>query len=175
VTFAKRSINNQKGAVLIESALTIALFLVLVIGTFEIALLFFDWNRSVEATRAVARTLVVSTPPVNLESLSCEDEASSIKTFKCNESGVDCGPAMERALGIAPKLVTENVRVTYRCSSAGFSGRPDAMPIFSLTAELEGFTSELRVPALAGFPVVLNMPGFQTTRITEDLYTPPTE
>lgn len=163
----------QRGAALVETALTMSIFMVLVLGIFEVALLLFDWTRAVEATRIMTRYLSVNDVLVNTDTLSCENQVSGSITFTCND--VECGIALEKALAIAPMLAPENIRVTYQCSSAGYANRPETMPVYVVKTGLEGFTSILRIPSLAGFPATINLPDFETTRTTEDLHTPATE
>lgn len=158
----------QKGAVLVETAITMALFMLLVMAIFELALLISEWSRSVEATRHVARELVVNDPPVDLSTLDCT--VGNTISFTCAEQ--DCGDAWARASRIVPTLDAGSMRVTYACSSASYPERPEEMPVLTLTVTLEDHTSELAIPGLVGLPVDIAIPGFSTTRITEDMHTP---
>ena len=160
---------RQRGAAMVEAALTMSLFMVLVIGIMEVSMLVFDWARAVEATRTAARVMVVNTPPVDVSTMDCSAAGSQI-TFNCGDQ--DCGAAVAAATAIAPMLEPQNLRVTFMCTSAGYPGRPAEMPVLGVTVQLEGFTSHLRIPAMIGFPADIPMPAFQTTRITEDLHTP---
>ena len=165
-----RDCQKQDGAVLVEFAITVPLFILVVMGIFEVALLMFDWNLAVEATRTTARTMVVNDAPAVVAGMDCDDSGATPVSFTCTPEL--CGKALVLAQSIAPKLENDNIRITYQCTSAGFEGRPEELPVYSLTAELEGFTSTLRIPAMLGFPRDIEMPGFETTRITEDLHTP---
>jgi len=52
----------MRGAAMVEMAIVISLFLVMVLGIIEFAMAFFDWSRTVEATRAGARYAIVHSP-----------------------------------------------------------------------------------------------------------------
>lgn len=158
----------QCGAILVETALTMSLFMLLLMATFEIALLVSEWARSVEATRRVARTLVVNDSPMDISSMDCT--AGGAVTFTC--ASADCGVAWERASAIAPSLNAGNVHVTYACSTASYPDRPVDMPVLTITVEVRDHTSQLVIPGLVGLPVDVVMPAFTTTRISEDMHTP---
>lgn len=159
---------TQRGAVLVETAITMALFMLMVMAVFELALLISEWSRSVEATRHLARELVVNDPPVDLSSLDCT--AGTTISFTCAEQ--DCGDAWTRASRIVPTLAASSMRVTYACSSASYPDRPEEMPVLTLTVALEDHTTELAIPGLVGLPVDIAIPDFSTSRITEDMHTP---
>lgn len=161
-------LGQQRGAIMVETALTMSIFMLLLMATFEIALLVSEWSRSVEATRRVARTLVVNAPPADISALDCSVGGSV--SFTC--ASADCGAAWERASAIAPRLDPGNVHVTYACSSASYPDRPAEMPVLSITVEVRDHTSELVIPGMVGLPVTVTMPGFTTTRISEDMHTP---
>lgn len=161
--------NPQQGAVLVETAITLALFMLIIMAIFELALLISEWSRSVEATRRFARELVVSDAPVALDSLDCTVAGASI-SFDCGSQ--DCGPAWTRASRLAPTLAGSSMHVTYSCSSASYPERPEEMPVLTLTVELRDHTTRLAIPGLIGMPVDLTIPGFRTSRITEDMHTP---
>ena len=57
-----RPITQQRGAVMVEMALTLGIFMVILLALFEFSLLMFTWSRAVEATRLGSRLAVVSTP-----------------------------------------------------------------------------------------------------------------
>ncbi len=151
------------GAAMVEMAITIAVFMTLLLAIFEFALLLFSWTRGVEATRAGARLAVVSAPVIPA---SPDGEAS------VNCGTADCGDIFDRMQRILPELQPENVTIRYRASAIGDPERPVDMALFDVRVAISGVTRQLAVPGILGVPLVVPMPGFATTRISEDLHTP---
>ena len=76
--------NRQQGAALVEMAIVVSLFLALVFGIIEFALMVFQWSRLVEATRAGARYAIVHDAACSIY------EDTNDVNYKCNNP--DSGP-----------------------------------------------------------------------------------
>ncbi|WP_250832565.1 TadE/TadG family type IV pilus assembly protein [Marinobacter sediminum] len=161
------SVRKQRGAAMVEMAITIAIFMMLLFAIIEMAILLHTWSKASEATRAASRYAIVSTPVTDLSGLSCPGGEVSVT---CGDAS--CGTLLETVQGYLPWVDGANVRVTYRCSSTGFSGRPEELAIRQVEVALENVTYELAVPNLIGVEGELTLPDFRSTRTTEDLHTP---
>ena len=157
----------ERGATMVEFAIVIVVFMLLVMGGFEFGRMIFEWGRTVEATRIGVRTAVVSTPPAG-----CRD-ANGKLTLTC--PGGSCGPenpdagsavllAMQR---IQPKIEAANVELTYACSGAGFALRPTPVPV--ITVEVQNLTFEPVVAGLLGLPTQIPVPGFASSQTGESM------
>lgn len=153
---------------MVETAITISLFMMLVLALFEVALLVFQWGRTVEATRVGLRQLVVNTPAAAVSALDCNVGGSV--SFTCADG--NCGAAFDAMQGLSPLLQPDNVQVTFACSGAGYSARPDAMPIYQVDVRVQGVETALVIPGMVGIPAVVTMPAFNSSRVSEDLHTP---
>ena len=159
---------RQKGAALVEMALTLGIFMVLLLAIFEFALLLFSWSRGVEATRAGARLAVVTDPVVDLAEIDANDTPEL--SVNCGTS--DCGAIAERMMALLPEVQPENITIAYRYSGVGHPERPAVIGLYEVTVRLSGVRRTLVMPGLLGLPLTVPMPPFSTTRISEDLHTP---
>lgn len=159
---------RQQGAALVEMSITLTIFIMLVFAIFEMAILLYTWGKANEATRAAVRHAIVSSPVTDISGLSCPGAAGVSVT--CADA--DCGELFEQVRGFLPWINSANVRVTYRCSSAGFPDRPESLTIREVEVALENVVYELAVPNLIGVDSELSLPDFRATRTSEDLHTP---
>ncbi|SCY15575.1 TadE/TadG family type IV pilus assembly protein [Thiohalorhabdus denitrificans] len=158
---------DQAGAALVELAVGLMLFLVLVLGVLEFGYALFNWSRVAEATRAGVRTAIVNDPQADLGELLSE----------CSEgtSGeVQAGPS-DRVLAsmktLYAPLEEEQVVVTYRCSGTGHADRPT--PVLTVTVEVQDVEHRLMVPHILGLETEVTLPAFASSRTSEDLETQP--
>lgn len=158
---------RERGATMVEMAITSALFFVLVFAIFEMALLVFTWAKATEATRAAARYAIVSSPVTDISAIDCA--ASSSITVQC--SGGNCDEIMDIVNGFLPDIAPANVEISYTCSSTGFPERPQSIAIRDVTVAFTGVTYEFILPNLLGLGADIEMPSFATTRTGEDLFT----
>ena len=156
----------ERGATMVEFAIVIVVFMLLVMGGFEFGRMIFEWGRTVEATRIGVRTAVVSTPPAGCLSggrlnLSCP-----------GGSPVICAPAIDSPIllamqRISPTIQAANVNITYACSGAGFELRPTPVPV--ITVEAQNLTFEPVVAGLLGLPTQIPVPGFASSQTGESM------
>ena len=154
---------RQRGAAMVEFALGVTLFLLLVFGGFEFSRMLLEWGRTVEATRAGVRLAVVTTPPSGCD----------LGSLECPGGSVVCSPDADSPLLAAmqrrqPLIVgAENVRLTYACSTTGAAERPT--PVRLVRVEVEGLEFEPVVPGLLGIPAAIAIPAFPSTQIGESM------
>lgn len=148
--------NRQQGAAMVEMAIVIFLFLILVFGIIEFALVIYNWSLLNEATRAGARYAIVNDPACDIygvaginqyncigDALDCvnnpNDKRTVTVTGNCDietPPGYDLkdGDAgcriVERMRGIQPLigLSDPDVVITYACTDAGFAGLTQKVP-----------------------------------------------
>lgn len=165
--------NPQKGVATVESAIIIVVFLMLVMGIMEFALLIFNVSSLVDATRFGTRYLTVNDPVVqDLKTFSCDELPKTIscdETSRCDDIGL-----VSYMQGFSSKLNPENIVVTYSCSSAGYDEA--YFNVYEVEMQLEGVEYNFITPGILGFDGTITLPDFLTTRLSEDLeYVPPAE
>lgn len=162
--------SRQRGTALVENALTMVVFLMMVMAIIEFSLLMYVWTRGVEAAREVSRLAIVSTPAANLGNLDCEGGTVTELTANCS-GNAQCDSLVARAVAFLPQVEADNVTITYRCSGAGFDGRPESMLIPEVVVEITGLNYDLIIPSLIGFPRTWDLPSMTSTRTGEDMET----
>ena len=152
---------------MVEFAIVIVVFLIFVFGAIEFARLLFEWNRTVEATRAGVRAAVVSDPPS-----SCQDKGKL--DLQCPDGTPaackpDDGSRILQAMKNAQPLVEgpDNVWITYSCSGTGWPDRPSPIPV--VTVEARDLTFQFIVPGLLGLEASIAMPSSSSSQTGEDL------
>lgn len=160
--------SQQRGAVMIEMALTFGLFMLVLLALFEFAILIFTWSKAVEATRFGSRHAVVSTPVTSLAGLNC----SSVQKVEVSCNSASCGVLSAQMMALLPQLNASQIYVSYACSNTGYAGVTEEYQVYDVTVAIRGFTSTLAIPGMLGFPLTITMPDFATTRTSEDLHTP---
>jgi len=158
---------------MVEMALVITLFLTLVFALFEFALAVFYATRLSEATRAGARYAVVSNSMINdIQTKSC-DEVDAIGFTQCDIAS--CKGIIDQMNKLV-KVEPSNVYIRYQCSSTGYTGKAghsDAnQEIYSITVKLQGVQYPLIMPGVIGLDSTITMPSFESTKLSEDLWSP---
>lgn len=157
---------QQGGAVMVEMALTLPLFILLIFAIIELALVVFHFTRAVEATRAGARYAIVNDPVTDISTLDC----TTVTELTANCGSASCAGLMGKMTPIYKNLAAANVQVRYGCSSTGFASNPN--PIREVSVSISGQDYTLILPGLIGFDPKITLPSFTSTRISEDMYTP---
>ncbi len=158
----------QRGAAMVEFAIVIVVFMLLVMGGLEFGRMIFEWGRTVEATRIGVRTAVVSTPPTE-----CRNKAGKLDLVCPGTATKSCEPddpssILEAMQRIQPKLLeADNVELTYACSGAGYELRPTPVPV--VTVEVRNLTFTPVVAGLLGIPTSIPIPGFASSQTGESL------
>lgn len=165
---------------MVEFAIAVWLFLMLVMGIIEFAYAIFQWSRMVDATRAGVRTAIVSDLACGTEedlmAICGEDfdNPDDDEPIVCKGADGDIAensPILASMNKLLLGINADQVTVTYRCSTAGFSKR--LTPIPEVTVETR-WTHNFFFPGLLGLPEdkwSVSMPPFAATRLGEDLST----
>jgi len=182
----------MRGAAMVEMAISVSLFLLLVFAIIEFALAIFDWSRVVEATRSAARYAIVHDPAIELatEDQPCTNPDGSLVLvdgeplswsisggvdFDCASGvpGCDIVEHIRPLLQVTQTINTEQAKlfVTYTCSKAGYAAHPITTWVYEVTVRSESFLHPFFVPTLLGLPAELTIPPFSTTRLGEDMQT----
>lgn len=142
---------HQTGTVMVEFAITLALFMVLLLAIFEFVLMIMAFSRANEATREIARSAALRVP-TTIETLP---GAGSIDGDDYYE-----GLASQQ---LRPEWI-EQVRVSYEAL-------PDSLSDYRVTVRLEDAEYELFAPTLLGLSPTIGVPSFTTSRLSENLDT----
>lgn len=174
---------RQGGAALLEAALTLSIFLMLVCGILEFSFYQMEANRAAAAARLLTRYAITNDPVCDLAgacpdggALVCPGGSEVGATLAAVTGGcTDGSPRSEcRMLRFAQRLVPRldgsHVRVTYACSGAGFAGRPAPIPL--VTVSITGVPHTVVAAGLVGFGPELTLPDATYTRLGEDLSSP---
>jgi hypothetical protein len=164
---------------MVEFAIVVWLFLMLVLGIIEFAYAIFQWSRVVDATRAGARTAIVSDLACgtadDLKAVCGDDRTNPADDVPIVCDGADGdiatdSPILENMNKLLLGIKADEVTVTYRCSTAGFDKRDTPIP--EVTVETR-WRHTFFFPGLLfgkdGWTVTL--PPFAATRLGEDLHT----
>ncbi len=177
---------RERGAAMVEMAIVLPLFLLLLLAVFEFALMILDWSRTVEMTRDGLRTAIVNAPPCDVygsdggscpgdvPNLACPGGAavsfllSDVMPGSCvaGDERTAC-ILIDRMRAAQPRVEAGNVRITYACSGAGNSERPEPIPAVSVS--VEGMRYHMVVPGVFGWDAQIPMPSFETSHSGEDL------
>lgn len=161
---------HQTGTALVENAMTMAVFLMMVMAIIEFSILMYVWTRGAEAARYASRYAIVSDPVMNLSTLDCDGGTVTEITTTCDGVAA-CNDLMERINAFMPQAEPENIEVTYRCSDAGFAGRPVELMIPEVSVKVINMVYRMVIPGLIGMPGEWPLPPMTSTRTGEDLET----
>jgi len=156
----------QRGAAMVEMAITLSLFLLLVMGIIEFALAYHTWARINEAARDGLRYAIVSTPPVNLATMTCPGGSLEIT---CDAT--TCADLLTVTGRVAPFLQPGQVHLRYACGTVGNPARTPEQMIPEVTLEIRDVEYSFVVPSLLGLGTTLDLPAARATRTGEDLFT----
>lgn len=161
---------RQAGAAMVEMAIVLSIFIMLMLGIAEFSMAYFSWHRAAEGAREGLRYAIVSSPVTTLPDCSAATPVPSVK--QCTDTDADCLPLVRHVQRIAPDVRGNQLRVTYTCSDAGNPDRPEALLIPEIELELTGLRYTFAVPGIIGLGSTMNLPVITVTRTGEDLYTP---
>lgn len=163
----RTSLRRQSGAALVEMAITLSLFLLLVFAIIEFALAYNAWARINEAARDTARTAIVSNPVVDISGMPCPGGAPIDVTC----TATSCATLLVATGRVAAFVQPQQVHVRYACGNAGNPSRPRAMMIPEVTVEIRDVYYPFIVPSLLGLGTSMLLPSARVTRTGEDMYT----
>lgn len=157
---------SQRGTTMVEMAIAVVFFFMLVFGIIEFALGYFSWARINEAARDGARYAIVNNPVTDISGLVCPGDSVEVAC-----TSAECSDLLDVVHRVAPFATGDQVFVRYACGDAGNPARPAEMMIPEVTVELRGVEHEFIVPVLLGFPARVELPTARATRTGEDLFT----
>lgn len=156
----------QHGVALVETAITLALFLMLVFAILEFSMAYFAWARTNEAARDGLRQAIVSNPVANISGVSCPGWETEVAC-----TGADCATLLAAVQRVAPFVSGEQVFVGYACGDAGNPARTGELMIPEVTVEIRNVQYEFIVPVLLGVDTPMTLPPARAARTGEDLFT----
>lgn len=154
---------TQRGAYLVEFALTYAVFMFVLLGCVEVARVMYTWSALNHVTQRGARVAAVC--PVN------DSKIAQIAVFGTQDSD---GGSTDSSL--IPGVTASNISVSYQ-DEAGNSST-DYAAIRFVTVSVNAYTHQMLIPNLLADFVspALTAPAFSTTLPVESLgYNPDTE
>lgn len=114
---------RQVGAALVETAISLLVFIVLLLGFFDFILLLFEWGKGMDVLRTTTRQLIVSEPIGNtgeLNNFSGLGSCDSVDDIPLALDPVTCsGSCDDYAEGLLNYYSSGDLTVTYGCSGAG--------------------------------------------------------
>lgn len=159
---------NQSGAAMVEMALALTIFMMIVIAIFEFAMATFAWHRVSEGARQGLRKAIVSSPATGSAlALTCPGGMPVIVT--CTTAA--CQPTLNAIQRIAPFVQGDQVTVTYACSDTGNPDRPAALAIPEVILEITGLNYTFAIPGIIGLGTTMQLPDVKVSRTGEDLFT----
>lgn len=181
---SQRLRQRQYGAALVEFAIVFLIFITLVFAIIEFTLAVFQWSRMVEATRAGARFAITNDPACDVFdnrpdiSIACSGGilpgagTVSRTLSNCPANSTDPGCRIVAVMRSRSPLILSGgstVTISYTHTETGDPQRPEPVPL--VTVSTDSVPYHFMLPGLFGIDATITMPGFQTTRVGEDLYT----
>lgn len=165
---------KQRGGIMVEAAITLLVFITLLLAIMELSIFVYRLSSLADATREGARHLSVSTPidpdvKVYRKDMS-EATCSELVQHSCSEGGCDSLLVVMR--NRLETIQPENVFYRYTCADTGFNENElerSYFQIYSVDVWVEGIEYGFLTPGLS--LIQLEMPNFKATRLSEDLDT----
>ena len=158
------SLHKQKGTTLVEMAIVLVLFLMIIFAVMEFSIAIVRSAQLTEAVRFGARHAIVNDPLTDLS--DCGD----ISLVNCNSDS--CPDDMiDGMANIAPMINAQSnisVTVKYTCPDSVYV---DHNGLYLVTVAVSGAKYDLVFPSLLGLGVAINLQTFKSTRLSEDLHT----
>lgn len=146
-----KGLKKQSGAAMVETAMTLVLYLAITFAIFDFSLLIFKWAKGKEVLRHTVRTLIVSDPlsPEIMDEL--KKNCVTPEPFYYCSGGDDDSTAkkcLDDAQRLIPDILGKDIKVTYSCSLAGADDRPVVIPAVRVDLTLK---YKFLLPKLLGF------------------------
>ena len=161
-------LHRQNGSTLVEMALVLILFLIIIFAVIEFSIAIVRSAQLAEATRDGLRYAITNDPLGTLP--SCLGGASDPVDAKACGSN-SCVKMINGMARIAPLINTQSdikVEVKYTCPVSGYIDRNDT---YLVTVTVSGAKHYLTVPGILGLGITINLQTFKSTRLSEDLHT----
>ena len=164
------SLHRQRGSALVEMAIVLVLFLMIVFAVLEFSIAIVRSAELTEATRDGLRYAIVNDPVNGLILPSCAGVGGT-DVGNANCTSANCPDLIAGMANIAPIINTQgdiSVNVKYTCPVSGHVDRDD---VYLVTVTVSGAKHYLSVPGILGMDVTINLQTFKSTRLSEDLNT----
>lgn len=119
--------HRNKGAATIEMAISLPVFLLVLLGMIEFSLLLFEFGKGVDVTRHTLRQAVVSDSLQDLSSLNGCDHVDEFGNVTASIQVPDCSDGVSFCNGYANNMLrffqASDLNVVYGCSGAGYIER----------------------------------------------------
>lgn len=161
-------LHRQKGASLVEMAIVLLVFLMVIFAVLEFSMAIVRSAQLAEATRAGLRYAIVNDPPSGITLPSCIDSNNLSDDEDCDSGS--CPEMIESMVKIAPFINTQSdivVNVKYTCPASDYIEHD----VYLVAVNVSGAKHNLVVPGILGLGVALNLQTFKSTRLSEDLHT----
>lgn len=164
-------LHRQKGASLVEMAIVLLVFLMVIFAIFEFSIVIVRSAQLTEATRGGLRYAIVNDPLT--EPPACTGAGAFTQ---CDSGTGDCRPdemnnMITGMANIAPFINTQSdivVNVKYTCPA---SGTVDHNGLYLITVTVSGAKYNFIVPGILGLGMSMDLQEFKSTRLSEDLHT----
>ena len=164
-------LHRQNGSTLVEMALVLILFLIIVFAVIEFSIAIVRSAQLAEATRDGLRYAITNDPVKEITLLKCAT-AGTVASEDCDSES--CPDLIAGMANIAPLIISQegmedfSVNVRYACPVSGDIDRDD---LYLVTVTVSGAKHYLTVPGILGLGVAINLHAFKSTRLSEDLHT----
>ena len=161
-------LHRQKGAALVEMAIVLILFLMIIFAVLEFSIAMLRSAQLTEATRYGLRYAIVNDPLTELSACPDMGTTGDIDVKECGTEG--CEDMITGMANIAPMINIQDdidVTVKYTCpaSSVEHNG------LYLVTVTVSGAKYYPAVPGILGLGVAIDLQTFKSTRLSEDLHT----
>ena len=143
----KKLSKNEGGVALVEFALILPALLTLTALIIDFTIWMFDFHRSNEASRRVARLMTLSVPLVD----QFELESDGIEV--CTGAGCTAmAVILAEAQTIQPRLTADNIQVTYEVADIGGTGSSEGYKVLITTEIIDIRLDLIMLPFVPGIP-----------------------
>ena len=154
------SLHRQKGGSLVEMAIVLLLFLMIIFTIIEFSIAIFRSAQLADATGVGLRYAIVNDPIGTLP--SCPGGTSTVDASVEMRNGMaNIAPIINAQSGIS-------VTVKYTCPVSGYIDHND---LYLVTVTVSGAKHYLTVPGVLGLDVSIDLQSFKSTRLSEVLHT----
>ena len=166
-------LHRQNGSTLVEMALVLILFLVIVFAVMEFSIAIVRSAQLAEATRGGLRYAIVNDVANGITLPTCIGEDVDDEVI-CTSASDSCPEMITGMANIAPLISTQegmegfSVKVKYTCPVSGYIDRDD---LYLVTVTVSGAKHYLTVPGILGWGIAIDLQTFKSTRLSEDLHT----
>lgn len=159
----RRFRKDQKGAALVEFGLILPALLAISALIIDFSIWMFEFHRTNEAARRIARLATLSEPLVDQAVLEADGtELCTVSNTNC--TGIDDWLAEGQT--IQPSLTSANIQVTYDLADIGGLGSEEGYKVLVTTELVDINHTLIMVPIIPGVPDSVTYSSIRTNSIT---------